>query len=201
MDRQALVTAVVEPFEMGVVMSMFLFGGLCFQVWSYISEYNDRIFIKITVGLTCGNYIIAVNDGRTLWRLLELNLLPKTPFYFPYALCYRIHLNAKSFILPTICGILAFLKMTGIFGIAWVSRLHPNITPIQFKAEYNWLIIATLTLSACVDILVASALMTTLWKRRTGVLQQTQKMVDRVILWVFLRKLDCSQGMYPRALD
>ncbi|KAH8825568.1 hypothetical protein DL96DRAFT_117819 [Flagelloscypha sp. PMI_526] len=205
MDRHALVTAVVEPFEMGVVMSMFLFGGLCFQVWSYISEYNDQIFIKILVGLTwClvlahnvvgitalhvmtvghfGDYVNLIFFPRLLSISLMLSALVSTSTQCFFA--YRLRKLSESLVLPVICGILALLRITGIFGIAWLARLHPNILPTQFKVQYNWLIIATMTLSASVDILVASALMITLWRRRTGVLQQAQKVVDRVILWVF----------------
>ncbi|KAH8825567.1 hypothetical protein DL96DRAFT_117830 [Flagelloscypha sp. PMI_526] len=205
MDRHALVAAVVEPFEMGVVMSMFLFGGLCFQVWSYVSDYNDRIFIKVLVGLTWstmlahnvvgitalhaltvghfGDYVNLVFFPKLLPISLMLSAIVSTSTQCFFA--YRLRLLSESLILPSICGILAILRITGVFSIAWLARLHPNIIPTQFKAQYNWLIVATMTLSASVDILVASALMTTLWKRRTGVLEQAQKVVDRVILWIF----------------
>ncbi|KAH8832475.1 hypothetical protein DL96DRAFT_1582248 [Flagelloscypha sp. PMI_526] len=209
-NRAALrhaVAAVVIPYELGILMSMFLLGVLTVAARSYFNKFKDRIFIKILVTfiwcITLAQVILGIlavqdmtvehyGDYANLAyfpKFVNVNLILSglvcltTQWFFAYRLWRLSH----SLIIPLICWTL----MIALVGMVLTTVVLLTVVPQSertfqfFTQTHRPLIVAILVISAAVDILITTSLMSYLWLQRRGIFERTKKIVDRLILWTF----------------
>ncbi|KAH8825571.1 hypothetical protein DL96DRAFT_1609283 [Flagelloscypha sp. PMI_526] len=200
------VNAVVAPYELGLLFSMLLFGGVTFTARSYFHAFKDRVYVRILVvfiwvimlaHIVFG--VVAVHDMTVVHygdyatliyypKFINVNLVLSgilsvtTQSFFAYSL-WRL---SECIIIPLICWTIAAARLSTVIAMAVLSMVVPEVeqTVQIFKERHHWLIVATMILSVTVDVLVTTSLIYFLWiKKNSGVFEKTRKIVDKLILW------------------
>ncbi|KAJ7215462.1 hypothetical protein GGX14DRAFT_359623 [Mycena pura] len=164
--------------EVGTMISIFLFGLVTSQAFAYFRRDPAgcplRLFLTLVIGpfqrmtvelvhtvLTCmyiyEKTITSFGDFEALLNVstsFNVSMLPVAiigplvqAFY-----AYRILKLSGRRLTPIICWTLSILRFTNIVGISIATFAVSNIP--EFKLRFGWLIMCSLPLSACTDILI-----------------------------------------------
>ncbi|KAH0582191.1 hypothetical protein H2248_011838 [Termitomyces sp. 'cryptogamus'] len=195
-------TPTLGVYEIGVLISMFLFGLVTVQTFTYYKKFpKDPWYLRLYVGVLW--FTELVHTMLTAHSLYFISVMcygePEFISVFPstlvgavglfgiigpavqafFANCIRI-LSSK-WLPPCICWFLSFLRFVSVMAIVVASCKTRSIA--AFRKQWLWLLVASLAISAAVDVLIAAALCYYLWHRRQTALASTKRVVDRLIAW------------------
>ncbi|KAH8813453.1 hypothetical protein DL96DRAFT_520357 [Flagelloscypha sp. PMI_526] len=208
--REALrhaVNDIVAPYGLGILMSVFLLGGVTAEARSYFKKFEDRIFLKLlVVFIWCTMLahvifgILSVQDMTLVHygdhsnliyypKFINVNLIfagiisVTTQSFF----AYRLWKLSRSLIIPLLCWTLMIALVSLVLAMDVLSLIvsQSERTVLFFTQTHRSLIVSTLVLSVTVDVVITTSLISYLWLRRRGIFERTRRMVDRLILWTF----------------
>ncbi|KAF8071611.1 hypothetical protein FPV67DRAFT_884030 [Lyophyllum atratum] len=203
----------VGAFEIGVMVSLFLFGLVTVQTFSYYKKFpNDpwqmRTFVAIIWTLELAHtaltahsvyWMTVINYGRSetlmdfspsLIAAVVLSGIigPSIQAFF----AHRVHRLSRRLIIPCICWLLSVLRCISVCAVAAAAHIAGNV--IDFTRNWKWLLASSLAISTVVDVLIAGSLCFYLWHGRESTFQRTKRMVDRLIVWSIQTGLLTSIG-------
>ncbi|KAF8958151.1 hypothetical protein BDZ97DRAFT_1923896 [Flammula alnicola] len=177
-------------YTIGTFLSNILLGATCVQTYMYFRDYDDTLFVKSTVLILLLVDVPPVEILQNLTSSFEALFgvigLIVVVVHLSYAT--RIyHISGGKLAIPFFIGIVSFgnLGDSGLFsasGYALVGVLFKNPSLLNLAETPNNLAKAILFSAAIDDILIAATLTYYLNKARTGIMQ-TDKIVDRLILY------------------
>ncbi|KAJ7123145.1 hypothetical protein C8R44DRAFT_785410 [Mycena epipterygia] len=192
--------------EIGTMISIFLFGIVTVQVFSYFRNFHkDPWQLKLLVGVIWAVELIhtaltcASTYEKTITSFGDVQALPELSTSFNLSIAfvavigplvqgfyaYRILKLSGRRLMPVICWILSILRFLNLLGISISAFLSPNL--IEYKIRFSWLIISSLVISATTDILITATtcyyLRTRSQNKSTFQFQRTRNMVDFLVLW------------------
>ncbi|KAJ7724768.1 hypothetical protein B0H16DRAFT_1384752 [Mycena metata] len=172
----------------GLIVSSVFFGVTCLQVYLYFTKHSarDPVFLKTFVVLllaldtlhlafvshsfyfaTVTNFGDYVELGTAPWSLLvqmAVAVLLATCVQLFYA--FRIYtLSNKSLVLPVMIGVLAFADLA--LAIATVHKTF-QVKYFSLASEDLPYFAASLSIKVACDVLIASAMVYYLLRRKTG---------------------------------
>ncbi|KAH8825569.1 hypothetical protein DL96DRAFT_117871 [Flagelloscypha sp. PMI_526] len=220
---QHAVNSVVAPYELGILISMLLFGGVTFAARSYFSEFDDRVSTKILVGFTwCimlahiifgiiavhdmtvvhyGDYTTLIYYPKFIYVNLALSGILSTTTQSFFA--FRLWKLSRSIVVPFFCWVLSTTRLSTILSLSIQSMIVPPAerTVERFKQKHHWLIVSTMILSVSVDVIITTSLISQLRSRRCSeLLARTRRVLDRLILWTLQTGLLTSASTITMAV-
>lgn len=203
----------VGAVEIGVMISIFLFGLVSVQTFGYYKKFSNdpwqlRTFVGViwTLELThCAlsahsvYWVTVTNFGRTavlneippaLGASVALSGIigPAIQAFF----AHRVLRLSRSWIIPSICWLLCILRCASLLVVTGAS--YTSDTLLHFKHKWDWILVTSLAISTAVDVLIAGSLCYFLWKRRDGAFARTTTVVDQLIMWSIQTGLLTSIG-------
>ncbi|KAG5726752.1 hypothetical protein E4T56_gene15195 [Termitomyces sp. T112] len=203
----------IGAFEIGVMVSMFLFGLVTSQVFSYFKKFpNDPYLMKAFVGavwilelahtaLTAHSiyFITVVKYGQkqfinqfpvSLIAVVALSGIigPAIQAFF----ADRLRRLCSSWIIPSICWIFSVLRCITLMAVAGAAYTSDSIT--DFREKWVWLLTSSLAISTAADMIIAFYSCYYLWQRRDRGFKKTKRLVDQLILWTIQTGLLTSIG-------
>nr|GAT48368.1 predicted protein [Mycena chlorophos] len=192
------VTALFGPLLLGVLLNTLLYGVMLVQAYLYFHHFKtDRMWFKWLVGylvvvetanLVCDIGLIyeplilryaqpqALITSPILLRADGiLTVLVSTPAQLFVA--WRLHVITHSYTVSLAIGFLAIVSFGGGLSVSAIVTMHPDFQSFPtFKPEvFTWFIS-----SAACDVLLTSALVVSLWKRKSKV-AATDSYVNKII--------------------
>ncbi|KAF9055751.1 hypothetical protein BJ165DRAFT_442831 [Panaeolus papilionaceus] len=193
--------ATLGAIQIGVMISLFLFGLVTAQVYIYMNKFpNDPWILKClvpivwflelghTISVCHALYIITVTQyGRP-----QLLVVPPVSldaailfsgFIGPIEQCwfaYRVYRFSGRLFVPSCCTVLAFARWFGSTSLAIVA-FH-KLTIKDYIARWSWLITAIVVVGACGDCILAASLCYYLNKWKEIGLQRTSKLIKQLML-------------------
>ncbi|KAJ7028983.1 hypothetical protein C8F04DRAFT_1265380 [Mycena alexandri] len=203
----------VGALELGVLLSVFLFGVLTVQTYIYFYRYpKDRGIYKLMVALTW-----TMDFGHTTAISHFIYTLTVTEYGQPEMLAippksldvaiflsgwiglleqawftYRLYRFTKSLWLPLICAILALTRVGGSVGLFAVSLA--GFTIQEYVTRVMWLIEAVIIVGAVLDVILAVSLCYYLNFWRRGGFRRMSKMVHQIMTWTIQTGIVTTTG-------
>ncbi|KAF4575403.1 hypothetical protein EYR36_006762 [Pleurotus pulmonarius] len=162
--------------EVGVSVSVFLFGLSTIQVYSYHSRFpNDPVKLKLFVYLVWYAKRPSTGQSNELTphlqrRLLELGHVICTLDYF-WAVSIVQYGHPEMILGRAPPSMPALFILTGCVA-----------TLADFAADWKWLVTSSWVSGAAVDTLITVLLFYDLFKKRKSAFRKTAKLIDRLIL-------------------
>ncbi|KAJ7213288.1 hypothetical protein C8J57DRAFT_1538836 [Mycena rebaudengoi] len=180
--------ATIGPEEVGVIVGAWMFGMFTVQAFNYFSDFpHDSKRLKVIVSLIPlilqpNLFILSRRSLSYVNRFLELAHHLSVREYRKVFFAHRVLILSGSWIIPIICWFLSFLRMLSLVAVCAATITTPFIP--EFKAKWDWLVLASIGISTTVDVVVAVALCVLLWQRRnrSGV-QSTRQTIDSLMAW------------------
>ncbi|KAG6848259.1 hypothetical protein H0H93_001811, partial [Arthromyces matolae] len=195
-------TPTLGAYEIGVLISMFLFGLVTVQTFTYYRKFpKDPWYLKLYV---LALWLTEVAHTMLTAHSLYFNSIThygdvQTIFFFPSTLigavglsgiigpavqaffANRIRILSGKWIVPCICWGLSFLRFMSVMAIVGAAVRTRSV--VGFRSQWMWLLVTSLAISAAVDVIIAAALCYYLWRRRQIALGGTKRVVDQLIAW------------------
>ncbi|KAF7298601.1 hypothetical protein MIND_00807100 [Mycena indigotica] len=199
---------ILGAFEIGVMVSIFLFGTVMFQAYIYWGgAKDDRLWLRIlvvmviflelahTISSCYALYIFTVQSaglpellkpGNTyplaLTPVFELLITALVQGFFTY----RIHLLSGRRLVPGICAVLAVVRLGGGCVTAAESFVDVPRQPdgARYQFEFGWLITAAINVGVVLDVLITVALCYYI-RRLYGAysLPGGRRIIDKLVVW------------------
>ncbi|KAJ7031226.1 hypothetical protein C8F04DRAFT_1263044 [Mycena alexandri] len=203
----------VGALELGVFLSVFLFGVLTVQTYIYFYRYpKDRGIFKLLVALTWimdFGHTIAISHfiyTLTVTEYGQPEMLAIPPKSLDVAIflsgwiglleqawfTYRLYRFTKSLWLPLICAILALTRVGGSVGLFAVSLAAFTIQ--EYVTRVMWLIEAVIIVGAVLDVILAVSLCYYLNFWRRGGFRRMSKMVHQIMTWTIQTGIVTTTG-------
>jgi hypothetical protein len=200
-------------FEVGVLISVFLFGIVTCQSYVYYRKFPLdawilRLLVAIiwilelghTLSITHSLYTITVTDFGNPIRLLKppysLNLsILCSAFIGPLVqawFAYRVLKFSERLYIPVFCWFLSFLRCVATIVAAIEAFPAPNI--ITFETQWQWLLTFILTVGAAVDIIIAVSFCYFIKQHRSTSFGRTVKTINQLMIWTVETGLVTSVG-------
>ncbi|KAH8801818.1 hypothetical protein DL96DRAFT_1823604 [Flagelloscypha sp. PMI_526] len=164
---QHAVNSVVAPYELGILISMLLFGGVTFAARSYFSEFDDRVSTKVLVGFTwqvCimlahiifgivavhdmtvvhyGDYATLIYYPKFIYVNLALSGILSTTTQSFFA--FRLWKLSRSIVVPFFCWVLSTTRLSTILSLSIQSMIVPPAerTVEGFKQKHHCMVVHT----------------------------------------------------------
>lgn len=203
----------VGAFEIGVMVSIFLFGLVTVQTFSYYKKFpNDpwqmRTFVAIIWFMELAHtslsahsiyWITVINYGRSeslnrfppsLIAAVVLSGLIGPPIQAFFS--HRVLRLSRRWTIPCICWFLSILRCISVLAVAGTAHRSDSIT--DFKQNWKWLLATSLAISTVVDVLIAGSLCICLWNQREGTFRRTKRLIDKLMVWSIQTGLLTSIG-------
>ncbi|KAF7317372.1 hypothetical protein HMN09_00473500 [Mycena chlorophos] len=204
------VTSLFGPLLLGVLLNTTLYGVMMIQAYLYFNHFkSDRSWFKWLVG-----YLVVVETANVVCdigliyepliiRYAQLEALVTSPILLradglltvlvscPAQLfvAWRLHVITRSYLLSLTIAFLSIVALGGGISVSAIVTMHPDFASFPaFKPEvFTWLIA-----SAGCDVLLTSALVVSLWTRKSKV-AATDSYVNKII------RLTVQTGMITAA--
>ncbi|KAJ6581974.1 hypothetical protein B0H19DRAFT_1252128 [Mycena capillaripes] len=194
--------------QIGLVVATWLFGIVTLQTFNYYRTFpKDHKILKGLVGaiwfLELGHvlvswhamYLITVTFYGKPQHILSppLSMTFATLFHALIAIgvqtffVYRVHALSKKWLIPILCSILNLVRLGGNTLLFVEVVQNPVFALLTTKLE--WVVILTSAIGPVVDVIIAAALIYYLWDHRTSKFEQTNRIIDTIIVWTIERTL------------
>jgi len=192
----------VGAIEVGVLVSMFLFGVVSCQTWVYYRRFpTDAVLLKLLVAtiwflelghtiaithylytmtvLEFGNVFALVSPPKSLGSsiLFSAFIGPLVQAWFAYRV---LKLSAEAYI-PAFCWLLSFLRCAATVAVGIEALLSTNL--LVFKVQWKWLLTFILAVGAAVDVIIASSLCYFFRQLRATSFKRTVKVINQMMIW------------------
>jgi len=186
----------------GILISFLLMGIVIVQTHTYYRKFpGDSTWTKtlvtavflLDVGQTiCMGHVLyyfaVTGYGQPLTLihppksfgfdcLLTVMLRVVVQLYFSY----RIWKLTKKLILPLISVVLSVVAL--VFGLIIASNAITLTSVPELEAKIEWLLPASLSFSAAIDVYIAVTLVVWLTVQRTRAIKSTSRVLDKLIAW------------------
>jgi len=196
-----LLDATLGALEIGVLMSIFLFGIATVQVFIYSqSNFKDSLQLRFLVGLiysletihsvcicallyslTVVNYGVATTIADAPWSLdLSAVLSAWIGAIIQAFFTYRVKVLSGRLVIPIMIWTLSLSRASLGIMIGVVTLRSKTLT--KFIDDYPWLVTTQLVLGAVIDVLNTSSICFYLLRRRSNI-SMSHKLVDRIVIW------------------
>ncbi|KAF7333795.1 Saposin B-type domain-containing protein [Mycena venus] len=189
-------------FEIASVLATWLFGIETLQTFNYYSDFpKDPKVLKALVG---GIWLLELGHTISGWHGLYgvtvtfygqiehwLSPPPSLAFQILFHACialavqlffvYRVRVLSKQWFIPVLCCVL--LLVAFVFGVLLCGQLATNRVFSIETQKLSWEITFASSIGPAVDMIIAASLVYHLWHRKTTHFQQTNRIVDTIILW------------------
>ncbi|KAH0582343.1 hypothetical protein H2248_010291 [Termitomyces sp. 'cryptogamus'] len=202
MVDQPNLSATLGALEIGVLVSIFLFGVVTVQTFTYYKKFPDdrwslRAFVGFiwvlellhAIGMIHMIYYYSVIRYGDLEAILELTagadififmaaiIAPAVEGFF----AHRIYALSSRWIIPSITWLLCLLRCISTLPLGVVC--HGTQDLLATKDEWQWLFVTTFVLSATTDVFNTVSLCYYLWPHRGTNFRSTKTIIDKLILW------------------
>jgi hypothetical protein len=192
--------------EIGVLISLFLFGIVTVQTSVYYDRFHkDPWHVKFLVAfvwvLELGHTLLIsylVYSTTITWygqpeKLVRFESLNATVIFgaiitltVQVFFAYRVWKIMNHSSIGVFCWFLSFSRFVGSIVAGAQAFKSPSI--MQFAVDWRWLLTTVLVTSACVDVIIAMALCYFLLKHRDNTfdsfhLIRTTRVLDRLVAW------------------
>ncbi|KAJ7469778.1 hypothetical protein B0H11DRAFT_2416082 [Mycena galericulata] len=191
--------------EMGIFATLILFGILILQVYIYYLRTSDRALVRILVALvfifeTC--HTVAVTQAIYYWTVTLANVAEKPgtvrglsfgmvfetliTFLVQSYFIHRVYRFSQNAWIGGIIGMLCLLRFGGGIVLSVGSFMNLPHEPDYFSLQerLGWLVTATFSIGASVDVFVAISLCVYLqrWKSPPA-MKTTSQLIHRIMFW------------------
>ncbi|KAJ6471947.1 hypothetical protein C8R45DRAFT_1013639 [Mycena sanguinolenta] len=193
----------IGALQIGTLISYALFGVTTTQMYTYFHRFPDdsRIVKALVVFVWVCDVSITVSIGSLIQTFTIVDFgHPEQIFGVPpKSLCvsvifsgfltacvhsffsYRIYTFTKKVYIPAVIWLVAFLHLTGRIVI-FVTAVEATSFPV-YVAQWDWLLTTNWALSVANDVLIATTMVTVLYRRRAHAYQKTVATLDKLIIW------------------
>ncbi|KAJ7189392.1 hypothetical protein GGX14DRAFT_547110 [Mycena pura] len=189
-------------FEIAAVLATWLFGIETLQTFNYYSDFpKDPKVLKTLVGVIWflelghtisgwhGLYSVTVTFYGQIehWLSPPLSLGITIPFHTCIGLAvqsffvYRVQVLSKQWFIPVLCCVLNLVHF--VVNILLFGQLAANPFFSIETQQLSWEITFSSSIGPAVDMIVAASLVYYLWHRKITQFQQTNRIVDTIMLW------------------
>ncbi|PPQ66059.1 hypothetical protein CVT24_000241 [Panaeolus cyanescens] len=191
--------------QVGVMISLFLFGLVTAQVYIYMNRFhNDPWILKYlvptvwilelahTICVCHALYVITVTQyGRPQLLVVPPLSLDAAILFSGFIgpieqgwFAYRVYRFSQRLFIPICCTILAFTRWLGSMALSIVA-FH-RLTIEDYMAHWSWLLTSILVVGACADVILAGSLCFYLNQWKGAGFQRTSKLIKRLMLWTIV---------------
>ncbi|KAJ7727775.1 hypothetical protein B0H16DRAFT_1428921 [Mycena metata] len=196
-------TSTIGALQIGVLVSVLLFGITTSQAYFYYSRFpDDSVKLKALVMLIwccelghaiCighGLYTYTISDYGQPERLF--GPMPKSivlAVFFTGVIepcvqsffSLRIYRLSKKLYIPALSWILSFVRFT-VNMVGAAAALRMKSMP-GYLAQWEWLIMADWCISVTNDVAITVTLVFLLYRQRTNAYKRTALLMDKLIAW------------------
>ncbi|KAF7375721.1 hypothetical protein MSAN_00461600 [Mycena sanguinolenta] len=182
----------------GSLISYVLLGAVMMQVYVYYGRFpNDSLIVKIMVGVAwCAELANGIGLAVSLYTLIITNFghperlvfsprlywsLPLWELWVQGFFAFRIYILSKSLWIPCHCWALSLFRLIPAYVIVLGFGTREPVA--EFLERWGTLFNAIWAASAANDLLIAGTLVFLLYRQRSGALNRTAAIVDRMIEW------------------
>ncbi|KAH0582353.1 hypothetical protein H2248_010302 [Termitomyces sp. 'cryptogamus'] len=212
-DQPLNLSTTLGALVIGVLVSIFLFGVVTLQTFTYYKKFpDDRWLLKTFVGVTWVLELIhAIVITHTIYyysvirygdrrAVLELTTAGDIAVFMTAIIgpavqgfyAHRIYILSSHWIIPAIVWLLCFLRFMSTLTLGAITR--GTLDTLASQHEWQWLFVTTLVLSASTDVLITASLCYYLWPHRGATFRRTKTIIDKLILWTIETGLVTSCG-------
>ncbi|KII90732.1 hypothetical protein PLICRDRAFT_39309 [Plicaturopsis crispa FD-325 SS-3] len=199
----------VGALEIGILVSLFLFGTTTVQAFVYFQRFpRDVTTLKLLVSVVwCLELLHTMAVSHSLytetvtWYGREIGPNSKNPWSLNAAIvlsglisplvqaffAHRVHAVSGQLPIPVFCWIVLFLRFVAIIILGIAAFLMTDL--VQFTTQWRWGFYFVLIASAVVDVTIAVSLCYYLIQKRSEVMQSTARIIDRLITWTLQTSL------------
>ncbi|KAJ6555956.1 hypothetical protein B0H19DRAFT_1235348 [Mycena capillaripes] len=186
--------------ELGIFATLVLFGILIVQVYIYYLCSSDRALIKYCVFEACHTGVTAqaiyywtvtladVHDKPGTVSGLSLGMVFETLITFLVQTYYilRVYRFSQNVWISALLFTLCLGRLAGGVGLSVGSFLNLPQEPDYFSLQnrLGWLVTATFSVGASVDVFVAASLCVYVYRWKTvPTLKTTSQLINRIMFW------------------
>ncbi|KAF7377852.1 hypothetical protein MSAN_00208800 [Mycena sanguinolenta] len=189
--------------EIGILVSYMLFGVTTAQTYIYYHHFPDdspKLKAMVAFVWVCESaHAICIGNGLYTYTIVNYGKPERLAYAFPKSLLvgafltsvisaivqgffvFRTNLLTKKLYLCLIISVMIFLRL---LAISAVFSLGLGVTLlVPFEAQWGWLLIVGLAISAATDLTIAVVLTVSLRNQSRGVCKRTMALVDKLIAW------------------
>ncbi|KAJ7670099.1 hypothetical protein DFH06DRAFT_1321117 [Mycena polygramma] len=189
--------------ELGIFATLVLLGILVLQVYVYYICNSDRAFVKILVAVIftlemCHTgftvqavYYWTITLGSTQDKPgtvsgLSFAMVFETLITFSGYYIHRVYqFSRNAWVGVLLCG-MCLLRLTGGIALSVWTLLNLPHEPDYFSLQnrVGWLVTATLTIGASVDVSIAASLCLYVYSWKTApTMKTTSQLINRIMFW------------------
>ncbi|KAJ7021008.1 hypothetical protein C8F04DRAFT_275095 [Mycena alexandri] len=191
--------------ELGIMIGILFFGVLILQVYIYSICNSDRALVKLLVAAVFvleAAHTFSTTQAIYYWTItlgdatnkpgtvpgLSLGMIFETFITFLVQAYYihRVHRFSKNTWIAALLFTLCLLRLGGGVTLTVGSFMNLPHEPDYFALQDRlaWLITATFTIGAGVDVFVAASLCVYVYRwKREPVMKTTSQLINRIMFW------------------
>jgi len=187
--------------EIGIIISLFLFGIVTVQTSVYFDRFQqDPWYIKCLVAFTwcleIGHTVLIsylIYTTTITWygkqeKLVKFPTLNATVLFgaiitlvVQVFFAYRVWKIMNRSFIGVICWVVSFSRFIG--AIVACVEVFKAPTIAEFAHDWRWLLTTILVASASVDVAIAASLCCFLIHHRGSTFDKTTRVLDRLVAW------------------